>query len=137
MRRAGWILLSLACCAAAPPTAPDFPLAWQLLDEPQLRRIEVLYSNPFNETVCVSQADWPRRSGDVDTMSDRMFLVVGEKRFPIADFTGGICIGDCNIRVDPGKSIRGRIPYERFGLPEQLLYEKKTLIYPIFGDFCR
>jgi hypothetical protein len=129
------LLVSCFACNAAPGVM-SFQLAWTMADNPGQKRIEVQYRNSYDKDVCISEGAWPRGAGYVDAMSDSMLLVVGQRRFPIEDFQAGSCIGKCAIRVLPGESIRANIDYKRFGLPEELRFEGKALIYPLIGSFC-
>lgn len=124
----------LACNATLGATS--FQLDWAMTDNPAEKRIEVQYKNGHDKDVCISQGAWPRGAGYVDAMSDRMFLVVGGRRFPIEEFQAGYCLGKCAIRVPPRESIRASIDYERFALPEALRFEAKALTYPLIGSFC-
>jgi hypothetical protein len=132
-----FLLLGSSSCNAGPSEVPEsFLVNWTMKDNPTQRRIEVQYTNSFSDAVCISEGAWPRGSGYVDSMSDSMFLVVGDKRFPIESFQAGFCFGACAIRVLPGASIQATIDYQRFALPDAFRFEKKMLIYPLVGGYC-
>jgi hypothetical protein len=113
-----------------------FLIDWKMTDDQINENIELAYTNTFDRDVCLDVGDWPNALGRVNQMSDMMYLVVGQRRFPIRDLNTGYCVGDCSVRVSPRMTIRATIPYAEFTLPDELRHEKKSLEYPITGDFC-
>ncbi|MBP6014641.1 MAG: hypothetical protein KBA31_20605 [Alphaproteobacteria bacterium] len=138
MLRTALMISVLFCCACSVSTTADFLfINWSMVDDPAGKRVTLAYTNTLDREVCMSVGDWPNKFGKVNQMSETMYLVVKQQRFPIRDFNTGYCVGvECQIRVSPKATIRANIPYEEFGLPEELRYERKSLTYPVTGDFC-
>lgn len=113
------------------------PVRWVMTDSPEERRIEICFLNDASRTLCISEGDWPTPIGKLHYMSERVALVVGDERFPVEDFNTGYCDGECVIRVLPGKSITGFIPYADFNLPERLRLASKKLEYPLNAFVCK
>lgn len=130
--------LVLSCCASSSSATADFLLIeWRMVDNPARKVINLEYTNSLDKSVCMSVGDWPNRFGKVNQMSETTYLMVQQRRFPIRDFNTGYCVGEgCTIRVVSKMTIYAVIPYEEFDLPDELRYERKSLIYPVTGNFC-
>jgi hypothetical protein len=125
-------VMGLGCATAKlEPIAIDY----RFVDRPDQARVELLYRNETGETLCLSNDAWPSKGGKLDQMNDRVFLVIGAERFPIAYFEE-YCPGGCVTRVPPGEEIVGSIPYAEFSLPARLRYEPKTLEFEPRAYVC-
>ena len=115
-------------------------LSYQLIDHPSENRVELLYRNDRKDAVCISAGEWPNVAGKLNQMGDRVFLVVGDERFPIEDSNTGYCVGNkgntCVQRVGPGEEISGYIAYKEFNLLPQLRYSAKKLEFSPQGYIC-
>ena len=125
MRRSLVILATLVATACA-TTARLVPIAYSFADEPAQRQVTVSYTNTSKRLMCLLPEHWPNRAGWVDQAEGRVFLEIGERRVSMKDFNTGYCPG-CATRVDPGSTLTATIPYERFGLPEDLVPKSKIL----------
>ncbi len=127
---------SVAACATAADRAP---ITYQMIDHPDQNRIELHYRNDTRHPVCLTASFWPNADGKLYQTGDRVALIVGDRRFPIAQFNKGACIAvelTCVARVAPGEEITGSIPYREFGLPARLRYTSKTLYFSPLAPEC-
>jgi hypothetical protein len=121
-------LLLIAGCANASDFLPvPIPINYQFTDNPAEQRIELLYKNTSKDTMCLLPEQWPNIAGKIDQASDEVHLIVNHERFSVVDFNTGYCPKDCSLRVYPGKKAAAFILYRDFNLPDQLIYEPKTL----------
>ena len=104
----------LAGCATVPILVP---IDYRYLDQPDLEGIELKYTNSSRRLMCLSQDQWPSKSGLIDQASDLMFLIVDGNRYQIKDTNMGYCIGGCPTYVAPGEEVKAFIPYSKFDLP--------------------
>lgn len=102
------------------------PISYHFADNPNKHQVELTYRNESKTSRCLSPEQWPNTAGKIDQGSDYVFLVVGDKRFPIEDFNTGYCPG-CATSVAPGKEVSAVISYKDFNLPENLTNESKRL----------
>lgn len=124
MRTFLMVSMLMAGCAASTEL---IRIDYQFLDNPVERRIDLTYRNESDSTMCLLPEDWPNLGGKINQASDRVYLVVGQERFPIEDFNTGYCPQGCAFRVAPGKKISASIPYSDFRLPERLNDKLKKL----------
>ena len=127
------ILLFVSGCATKPVLAP---VKYEYLDVPAERRIEVTYRNTSQHPMCLLPELWPNQAGKINQASDKVFLVVGQERFPIEDFNTGYCIGDCATRVAPGRQVSSSIAYVDFRLPDRLIDARKELDFSPMAFRC-
>lgn len=106
------------------------------MDVPEERHIEVTYWNRTNVTMCLLPEHWPNEAGKINQASERVALVIGEERFPIADFNTGYCPQGCATRVAPADRASASIAYADFGIPEQLTDAPKTMIFSPMAFAC-
>lgn len=110
------------------PAAHDAPL-----DE----AVTVQIRNTTDIELCISPEQWPMASGNLRGKSGLAVLVVNARSFPSPSHVSGMCWGGgCFIRLSPGESITGVIPYDVFGLPPRLRNNAKTLTYDIIATTC-
>jgi hypothetical protein len=103
-----------------------FPIQYDFVDFPSEHRIEISFLNKRGQAVCLYPNYWPASGGAIDSASEGVFLVLGQRRFPLEKVDTGYCPG-CAQYVAPGETIRASIPYKAFHLPEALFSEKKQL----------
>jgi hypothetical protein len=129
----GLFLLLIVGCAS---NTALVPIQFRYLDHPGERRVELTYSNSSRNTMCLLPENWPNSAGKIDQASDRVFLVVGQERFPIRDFNTGYCPKGCATRVAPGGQLSASIAYADFGLPDRLITSRKTLEFSPVAFKC-
>ncbi|MGE0181101.1 MAG: hypothetical protein AB7F91_02485 [Parvularculaceae bacterium] len=130
------VVIALVGCGCATANSGPIAVDYQFLDRPDESRIELAYRNETGMTLCLSNDAWPSKRGKLDQMDDRVFLIVGAERFPIAYFEE-YCPSGCVTRVQPDEEIAASIPYAEFSLPERLRYEPKTLEFESRAYVCR
>ena len=116
-------LLLIVSCAS---TTQLITIEYNFLDNIRERRIDLSYKNGTSHRLCLSPEDWPNSGHKLNQAGNEVFLVIGDKRFPIENFNTGYC-PHCVIRVNPGQQINASIPYGDFSLPESLYHEVKQL----------
>ncbi len=114
----------------------SFQIDFELVDLPVEERIEIRYHNDQGQTVCLLPEFWPNKAGKIHQASDRVFLVVENQRFPIADFNTGYC-PKCVLKVKPGDTVRASMSYSSFGVPEYLFPKAKQLVLNSKAFVCK
>ncbi len=130
------ILLFLIGCVSVGST---IPVDYQFVDLPGERRIELKFRNSTNATLCLLPEAWPNSGGMIYEGSAHVFLIIGGRRFPIAESMLGYCDPptDCAVRVSPGEEVAASIPYQNFSAPDDLVNFRKTLEFSTFAVRCR
>lgn len=113
------------------------PVAFEFLDHPSERRVEVVYQNDSKHAMCLLPEHWPNQAGKVMEGARSVQLVVGQQRFPIENFNTGYCPQGCETRVAPGHKISASISYDDFKLPTALEAEPKSLDFSPVAYRCR
>lgn len=128
MRLLGSIFLLLFLSCVKPPSS--FVIDFQYVDMPEQECVELTYTNNLPYAICLTPSQWPTEKGQIHFGGDYLFLIVGEKRYPIVDVNLGYC-PNCYITVNPGESIVAKIWYRDFNLPDQAHSQTKELeFYP-------
>ncbi len=109
---------------------------YKYIDDIKQQRINLSFKNDANFTVCLTPEDWPNKGHKINQASDEVFLIVGDRKFPIQDFNTGYCPKGCEIHVKPGEEVFATIPYEEFSLPKSLYEERKILDFHPNGHAC-
>jgi hypothetical protein len=131
------LLAAVAFLVTAAPTLTYFRTHLVMVDDQDRSRIEIRFENKTHQALCISTGDWPNVRGSLHFQHKRVALVIGKKRFPIAKHNGGYCYAnDCEIKVSPGKTIVGYIPYSEFNLPKEMWHRRKKLVYPLLAAEC-
>lgn len=110
---------------------------YQYTDNTREKSIQLSFINHEKHAVCLSPEDWPNEGHKINHASGELFLIIGDKRFPIQDFNTGYCPKGCEIRVNPGEETFATIPYSEFNLPTSLYGEKKILAFQPIGQKCK
>jgi hypothetical protein len=113
------------------------PVAYEFLDHPSERRVEVVYRNDSTHAMCLLPEHWPNQAGKVMEGARFVQLVIGQQRFPIENFNTGYCPQGCETRVAPGHKISASISYDDFKLPTALETEPKSLDFSPVAYLCR
>lgn len=126
------LALSAGCATSSRLFVTDFVVT----DNPAEQRFDLEFRNDLGRTVCLLPEFWPNRGGKIDHGADLVSLLVDGKRFALEDFNTGYCPG-CSTAVAPGDSNTTFLTYADFGLPEDLRYGDKALVYELKVFFCR
>jgi hypothetical protein len=129
------MIISLILTGCATTTAL-LPIEYQFKDVPQERRVKLTYQNASRSTMCLLPEVWPNEGGKINQASDKVYLVVGNERFPIEDFNTGYCPQGCAIRVAPGEQVSAFISYKDFNLPDRLINNPKSLEFSPVAFRC-
>ena len=133
------VIFSFALSASASnPSTALISVHPRIVDRPDMEHVELLYTNNSKHFLCMSYGNWPNSDGWLDSASDSFALVVRGRRYPVEDHNFGYCIGGdkCGVRISPGSSAYGFLPYKEFHLPAELRYEQKRLEYSIAAYAC-
>ena len=135
---AGFFIIFVLIASESDPSFDLIPVHPRIVDRPDMERVELSYTNNSKHFLCMSYGNWPNSDGWLDSASGSFALVVRGRKHPIEDHNFGYCIGGdkCGVRVSPGSSIQGFLPYGQFRLPEELRYEQKRLEYSIVAYVC-
>ncbi|MFZ5608212.1 MAG: hypothetical protein ACOY99_01220, partial [Pseudomonadota bacterium] len=95
------MVITPAGCGCATAKTEPVTVDYRFIDRPDESRVELVYRNETGEALCLSNDAWPSKGGKLDQMDDRVFLIIGAERFPIAYFEE-YCPSGCVTRVPPG-----------------------------------
>ena len=135
---AGVVFVIFLMASESNPSFDLIPVHPRIVDRPDMEHVELAYTNNSKHFLCMSYGNWPNSDGWLDSASDSIVLVVRGHRYPVEDHNFGYCIGGdkCGVRIAPGSSIYGFLPYREFHLPAELRYEQKRLEYSIAAYEC-
>jgi hypothetical protein len=134
-------LVFLAASTAGCATSSDLiPIDYQFLDYPEESRIELVYHNDTDESVCLEPEAWPDSEGRIAGAPQIIVLVIGKRGFPGTVEPGfwGHCdpVDACLIHVPPGEALSVSIPYSSFTIPAELHDMPKELDFATVGQRC-
>lgn len=108
---------ALAACASsapirwAPPT--DFDLA--VADNPTQQHFDLTLTSKATEPLCLSREAWPAEAA-LPAGFDGATLTTSSGKKELLPTGSAYCPSGCGeVRVEPGKSVRGILPYAAFG----------------------
>lgn len=135
---AGFVIIFVLMASESDPSFDLISVHPRIVDRPDMEHVELSYTNYSKHFLCMSYGNWPNSDGWLDGASGSFALIVRGRRHPIEDRNFGYCIGGdkCGVRVSPGSSIQGFLPYGQFRLPAELRYEQKRLEYSIVAYVC-
>ena len=91
-----------------------------MLDNPSEELIEISVKNNTDDQICIASETWPNQFGEIHFAYGWVFLMVDQNRFSIKDFNTGSCPKGCEpILVRSGKTLKAKIPYRNFDLPNK------------------
>lgn len=127
----------IAGCATGELSAPT-SIPYQYEDSFALKAFRLTYRNDSKKAVCLTPDNWPNVAGKLDQASSRVWVEIDGRngRYVMKDFNTGYC-PQCALRVAPGESITGIIPYGEFLIPGELYSAKKTLHFQPQGLSCK
>ena len=112
------------------------PVSYRFVDDPANREFRLSFRNTTRHSLCLNPEDWPNAAGKINQASDRVAIIIGDRRFPIQDFNTGYCIGGCPIRVRPGEEVAASISYSDFEIPAALYSSDKRLEFSPHAFRC-
>jgi hypothetical protein len=104
-------------------------------DVPARGGIQLTYRNATRRTVCLPPDQWPNSAGKIN-QTRTVHLFIDGRRYPVAFFNTGYCLGGCPTYVKPGQTVTAFIPYRDFNLPSDLAAKAKRLEFSPVGYTC-
>lgn len=109
--------LALGACATVPAIgwapAADFVLV--AVDNPIGHRFDLTLTSNAKRALCLSQDAWPAEGG-MPLGFDGAQLDTRSGRKELSSTGNGYCPGGCgDVRIEPGQTLRGVLPYQAFG----------------------
>ena len=130
------LLMAVGCTT----TSDYFLLDYEFFDFPEESRIELVYRNDNDFSVCLRPEAWPDSKGLINGAPQIVVLVIGNRGFPVTAPGGfmGQCVpvDACLKHVAPGEVLSVSIPYSSFTFPEDLHDEPKSLDFTTAGQKC-
>jgi hypothetical protein len=119
------IVFALAGCAPAPirwASGADYAIA--ISDNPTQQRFDLLLTSRASQAICLSNESWPHETGLPPGFLGARLKTSGGQR-ELLPTGSAYCPGGCGeLRVEPGKQIRGVIRYEAFGDPTAIATDR-------------
>jgi hypothetical protein len=110
-----------------------WPLPYQFRDDPANARIVLTFTNDARKPVCLSPNNW-RGNGILLNKGDEVSLEIGGRKF-FLHAEQDYC-AKCTLQVKPGETTTEAIPYRLFGVPPELVGEKKQLSFQPTAHEC-
>jgi len=129
-----WFMLFFIGCATTSSTGVYIDVS--VKDDIENRRFVINFTNEGKIQLCLSPGMWPNSAGKLDYASDRVYILVKDKVFPLLDFNTGYCPG-CALRVQSGDSIEGYISYTDFNLPIEYYQSEKKMTFSPVANACK
>jgi hypothetical protein len=130
------VMVLMACCVkrevlytaydAVDASEQPIPIHYEFVDLPSEHRIEISFCNHLKQAVCLTNDNWPGRSGWMLIGSRGMSIVIGQQRFSLDLVNGDYSPGYAEY-VPPEETIKASISYDSFHIPAALSSEEKHL----------
>jgi hypothetical protein len=95
-------------------------------DAPEEGRLYVTIRNDLRHAICLYPTNWPNRAGIIEQATDRIWIEVEGRRFPMMDLDAGYC-PDCRTKLRSKQSATAFVSYTDFNLPEAFNSHRKSL----------
>jgi hypothetical protein len=127
----------IAGCAASGLSSP-IAIRYSYEDSIPLKAFRLSYRNETSRPVCLTPDNWPNGAGKLDQALSRASVEIEgqQARYVVKDFNTGYC-PECAVRLAPGESITGVIPYGEFSIPEEFHTNKKILHFQPYALICK
>lgn len=133
------VAATLAACASSAPirwaSPTDFSLA--IVDNPAHQRFELTLVSKVTAPLCLSREAWPDEAA-LPAGFDGATLTTNSGQRALLPTGSAYCPGGCGeVRVRPGESIRGAVPYAAFGDPAVITAETdRALVFEVHPFVC-
>lgn len=130
-------LLPLGCASSierAQPTAFELSIS----DNPSKRVFEVELKSKAERPLCLPVEAWPNEQGHFTTGYEAATLTTSAGLSQPRAAMTAYCPGGCGeIRVEPGKKVRGAIAYSAFGDATAIASDPtRKLSFQVFPYYC-
>lgn len=132
-------LAALVACASSTPIrwAPstDFDLA--MADNPAQQRFNLTLTSKATAPLCLSREAWPAEAA-LPAGFDGATLATSSGKKQLLPTGSAYCPGGCGeVRVEPGQSVRGVLPYAAFGDAAAIAADAtRTLVFEVHPFVC-
>lgn len=140
--KGGALLLAaamLAGCASSVPIrwAPPTDYALIVTDNPAQQRFDLTLTSTAAEPLCLPHEAWPDEAA-LPAGFDGAMLSTNSGPRALLPTGSAYCPGGCGeVRVRPGESIRGAVPYAAFGDPAVIAAETtRALAFEVHPFVC-
>ena len=134
-----YLALLSSCATPMLPPTPD-RYVFEVTDNIQARRFDLVLKSLDEKALCISTEDWPANNGKYPVDIDEVKLKTVTGVLPVrSNLFSAYCPAGCGrLRVDGGGVLRGFISYEAFGNPDALANDtSKELLFAPRVDYCR
>lgn len=84
------------------------------------RRFELVLRSLSNQPICLDYEDWPNANGEMHFASDWVYIMVNNKKYPLAVSNFGSCVRNkpnaCLLPIASGQELRGHLNFYNFGI---------------------
>jgi len=91
-----------------------------------------------DQELCVSVDAWPNSLGQLSFADDYVYILVGDEKYPYLKARNfGYCVGSCEVRIAPRKTIKGFVSFPEF--EDKAFIEvnsMRSLVYSVQPYFC-
>lgn len=111
------VLGALTACASSAPTrwAPPTDFALDIADNPAQQHFDLTLTSKAAEPLCLSKEAWPAEAS-LPLGFDGATLNTSTGPQELLSTGSAYCPGGCGeVRVEPGQSVHGILPYAAFG----------------------
>jgi len=119
--------------------AGQIPVSIKWADDRSSESIIVRAENPSRKKICFDNSSWPDDDGRIFSGGGRPpeLIVDGKSYFIPRVEQIDYCLWDfCSTEVPPGRVLRIRFAYARFGLPADKFDDRKQLVMDISQNVC-
>lgn len=118
------VVIVLAGCASAPiQWAPANDYALAIADNPAQQRFDLVLSSKSTVALCFSRESWPAARALPPGFAGATLQTAGGTK-NLLPTGSAYCPGGCGeLRIEPGKTLAGAIPYAAFGDAEAIAAE--------------
>lgn len=119
----------------------DRDYAFFVEDIPAEQRFKLILEARSSRLICTSNRRWPTEAGRMENASDKVFVVVDNRKFAYKDFDMDVCpFKACGNPMNTGMRVEASLFYRDFDLPKNLYDAPKVLLYdpqPFWCDNAR
>jgi len=131
------IVLPACSRQAAIRWAPSSAYKLSIADNPAAHRFDVRLGSSTSDDLCISVQSWPT-SPKLPLGFDGAIVKAGAEEHQLVGTGSMYCPGGCgHIRIAPGGSVDGSIPYDAFEDPKSIEVDShRQLIFSVHPTVC-